>query len=349
MTFDSFVQGPFLVLSFVIFASGIIVRLGLSACAVIRNRAGKQTGGRSLPSVFPRFLVPLISIARARPVYFAIRAVFHVSLLVVPVWFSGHITLWEFSDFELSWTAIPDKVADMMTIGIIVLIIYFLGRRIADPHLRSISSLSDYLLLAVTVTPFLSGYLLTHGTVADVPFLGGHMEMLHIFSSEIMLIAIAVLFWRVRLNTDRCIGCAACELACPTGALQYEDSAGRRIFTHHDLPCIACGACVGSCQETAAELGHVLDVSNLWKLFSAQEIGRVDLRVCEACKRFYAPEPQILKVFHGAPPEYGALCPKCRLSSYKDKLVHRPRTAFPFGRKNPGKDAAPDSRKATTS
>ncbi len=334
MTFDSFVEGPVLWFSFMFFAAGVIVRLALAVYSVTRNRAGKTAEGRHVPAVFPRILLPLSSVARERPIYFSIRVLFHISVLVVPVWYSGHIMLWEYSDLELSWTPIPDTVADVMTIGIIVAIGYFMMRRIVDPFLRSISTFSDYLLFAVTLAPFLTGYLLAHGTVAEVTFIGDHMEIIHILSGEIMLIVIAVLFWRVHLNSDRCIGCAACELSCPTGALRYTDIEGERIFTHYNFPCIACGACVESCQEDAVKLGHALDVSTIGKLFSGKAVGQVALQVCSGCHKFYAPEPQIQKIFDGPPPEYGSLCPKCRMSGYKNKLVLRSRTMLPFNREN---------------
>lgn len=332
MTFYSFIEGPFLLFSLVLFSASVIIRLALASYAIVTNRGDKETPGRFLPSIFPGVIVPLHSLARRRPVYFVMRLLFHVSLIVVPVWYSGHIALWEASALEWSWPAIPDDVADYMSLGVIVLLVYFLLRRIGNQDLRSQSSFSDYLLLFITGFPFLTGYLLTHGTADNVWLIGDHMEILHIVSGEVMLITIGVLFWKVRLIRDRCIGCAACEISCPTKALRYGDAGGFRIFRYLDLRCIACGACVNACPEDAAELRHVLDLTEVTRLFSSQEIAQIALRVCEKCKAFYAPEPQIEKIFGGTPTHYGTLCPKCRMMSYKEKLVPVSRRAFPFRR-----------------
>ncbi len=343
MTFYSFFEGPFLLFSLVFFSAGVIVRLALSLYAIVKNRPDKEAGGGSLPSIFARFMLPLHSLARRRPLYFSTRFLFHISLLVVPIWYSGHVALWEMSELELSWTAIPDELADFMSIGIVLLILCFLIRRIADPYLRSISTFSDYFLLFMTGVPFLTGYMLTHGTADNVWFLGDHMETLHVAGSELMLVMIVVLFWRVRLRKDRCVGCASCELACPTKALRYMDEGGFRVFKYRNLQCIACGSCVNSCQEDAAGLGHVLDLTAIPRLFSSQEIGQVALRVCERCNRFYAPEPQIEKIFEGSTPDYGALCPKCRMAGYKEKLVHTARRALPLRGRKLGKEGGPHS------
>jgi NAD-dependent dihydropyrimidine dehydrogenase PreA subunit/nitrate reductase gamma subunit len=343
MTFDSLIEGPFLLFSLAFFTVGVIIRLALSSYAIVKNRGKKETSDRSLPSIFPGFIVPLLSLARRRPFYFLIRLLFHVSLVVVAVWYSGHIALWEASALEMSWSAIPDEVADYMSIGVMLLLLYFLVRRIGNPLLRSISSFSDYLLVFITGAPFLTGYLLTHGTADNVWFIGDHMETLHIVSGEVMLIMIVVLFWKVRLIRDRCTGCASCEISCPTRALQYRDTAGFRIFKYLDLQCIACGACVNACPEDAAELGHVLDLTEITRLFSSQEIGQVALRVCEKCKAFYAPEPQIEKIFGATPTHYGALCPKCRMINHKEKLVPLSRRAFPLRRQQRQEKVGPDS------
>jgi nitrate reductase gamma subunit len=100
-----------------------------------------------------------------RPVYTTLRYIFHACLVVVPIWFSGHIVLWEESSFELYWTEIPDEWADWMTILLLFLAVYFLIRRIILTNIRAVSSISDHLLIIIAALPFMTGYFLTHGTL----------------------------------------------------------------------------------------------------------------------------------------------------------------------------------------
>jgi formate hydrogenlyase subunit 6/NADH:ubiquinone oxidoreductase subunit I len=58
---------------------------------------------------------------------------------------------------------------------------------------------------------------------------------------------------RLALDADRCTGCAACQEACPTGAIAIgplqED--GRRPFTLDHGDCILCGRCITACASGA--------------------------------------------------------------------------------------------------
>ena len=53
----------------------------------------------------------------------------------------------------------------------------------------------------------------------------------------------------VNIDTDACIAGAACETACPLGAITVEDVA----VVDEDV-CCECGACVSSCAVDALSL-----------------------------------------------------------------------------------------------
>lgn len=53
----------------------------------------------------------------------------------------------------------------------------------------------------------------------------------------------------VTVNTDECIGCGACEGACPSGAISVSDKA-----TVNADECVDCGACVDECAVGALSL-----------------------------------------------------------------------------------------------
>jgi nitrate reductase gamma subunit len=155
-----------------------------------------------------RWLLPLNKSVAKNPVFAISGYLFHICLIIVPVWYSGHITLWEESRLEWYWTPIPDALADWMTLLLIAIAIFFLLRRIFSADIRLISTFSDYFILVVTALPFLTGYFLTHGTLGGVAFLGDNMGVIHMLSGELMLILIPftklshfVLFFFSRAST----------------------------------------------------------------------------------------------------------------------------------------------------
>ena len=53
----------------------------------------------------------------------------------------------------------------------------------------------------------------------------------------------------ISINSDECIGCAACSSACPQEAIAVED-----VATVNADECIECGICVSECPLELIEL-----------------------------------------------------------------------------------------------
>ena len=154
----------------------------------------------------------------------------------------------------------------------------------------------DYFLILIAGLPFLTGYCLTHGTLDNINFFSNYLYSFHIISGEIMLVMMVVLFYKVRLRKDCCVGCAACVENCPTETLKFEDRDPYRLFEYSHYQCICCGSCVNSCPEHAAELRHELKPANLVKIISKENIRKVELEICKQCGKTFAPSPQLAKL-----------------------------------------------------
>lgn len=192
MDFYDFAEGPLLWISFLTFLIGSLLRV-----AVFFGISSKKD--RPLYRYFSwkyalatigRWIFPFNRDVAKNPIFTILGYVFHICLLAVPIWFSGHIALWEESRLGWSWKPIPDSMADWMTLIFIAIVIFFLLRRIISPGVRLISAPSDYLLLIVTALPFLTGYFLTHGTLDGAGFIGDNMKLIHILAGELMLLLI---------------------------------------------------------------------------------------------------------------------------------------------------------------
>ncbi|MCG2775360.1 MAG: 4Fe-4S dicluster domain-containing protein [Desulfobacterales bacterium] len=320
MDFYSFVEGPLLWIAFLAFLAGLLIRLSFFACSIIRSSRNKDKRQVYTVATFGRFFLPFHKAVLKKPFYTALRYIFHICLFAVPIWLSGHISLWSESRFEWEWTALPDAWADWMTLVFLALATYFLLRRLFLTHIRQDSSILDIILIIITALPFMTGYFLTHGTLDSIAFLGDNMGIVHMLSGEAMILMALFLFCRTRLNIQRCIGCASCVQNCPTETLESSDKGKLRVFTYSHFQCICCGSCVNVCPEDAAELRHAISSKRLFQVFSKQEIRSVELEACERCGALFAPEPQMEKIGLTFAHDYIKFCPNCRKANIGDML-----------------------------
>ena len=318
MDLSVFAEGPLLWIVFLLFLAGVSARLIFFGIKILTSPKGDQGRlGFSMP-VFGRFLLPFHKALAKKPLYALIRYVFHLCLFIVPIWLAGHVSLWEESRLGWTWSTIPDKVADWMTILVIVIAAFFLVRRLSWSEARASTSWKDFVVIVIAGLPFLTGYFLTHGTLDKVAFLGDNMRLIHVLSAEAMILMAVFLFCRTRMNPSRCTGCAACELSCPIGTRESKDKGTLRIFNYSHYQCICCGACVNTCPENAAELRHEISARNFFRILPKQEIRSVEMKACRKCGALFVPEPLLDKINRTFTDDYLNLCQNCRKTNVVD-------------------------------
>jgi nitrate reductase gamma subunit len=180
------VRGPLAWVALLVFFLGIIYRI---VSMLIEARKDKvvypymslKYGLRSLM----HWLIPFGSRnMRMRPVMTVVTFVFHISLLVAPIFLLAHIIL-VYESWQVQWWSLPESVTDVMTVLVILGCIFFLVRRIVAPEVKNVTFLSDYVLLALVALPFVTGFLAYHQLGPYRPTL-----ILHILAGEILLVAI---------------------------------------------------------------------------------------------------------------------------------------------------------------
>ncbi len=184
-----FLTGPALWFTFIFFFGGLLVRIGLlfrlsrKKDRIIYNHISLGWGLRSIL----QWLIPGGSASmRQQPVFTVAAFVFHLSLLIVPLFLSAHILLWE-EAFNARLWSLPDVLADGMTLLLIAAAIFLCARRRIRPEVRILSSSWDYFLLMMTTLPFFTGLLAYHQW--------GPYELLlilHILLGQILLILIPI-------------------------------------------------------------------------------------------------------------------------------------------------------------
>jgi nitrate reductase gamma subunit len=179
--------GPALWATFIIFFGGMIVRmiflyrLSREKDRVLYNHVSFSW---ALKSIF-HWLVPWASASmRSQPFFTLVVFVFHLTLLAVPLFLNAHNILWD-EAFGISLWSIPEVLADLMTIALIVSVIFLFVRRIIRAEVRILTETWDYILLILTSAPFITGFLAYHQWGPYETFL-----ILHILFAEILLILI---------------------------------------------------------------------------------------------------------------------------------------------------------------
>jgi len=156
--------------------------------------------------LFIEWMLPVGHIYRNKPIMSICSFVFHIGLLIVPIFLLSHIDLWK-RNIGISWPGIPMWLADILTISTLFCIAVLFVFRIINQSTRALSSGSDYLLLICVAIPFATGFMAVHPTFNLFTY--NAVLLLHVLSSELIFIILphsklvhAVLFPFDRISSD---------------------------------------------------------------------------------------------------------------------------------------------------
>ncbi len=183
----NFVSGPLVWIAFILFIGGSLYQL--ISRAILASK--KDQAVYSYMSLFfalrsiLHWIVPFGSVnSRSKPVFTVATFTFHLCLILAPVFLFAHVVLIN-EAWGISWWFIPDSGADIMTVLVILVCLFFLGRRLFLRDVKYLTSISDYLILGLVAAPFITGFWAYHQ-------LPGYtvMMIVHMLAGEILLAAI---------------------------------------------------------------------------------------------------------------------------------------------------------------
>ena len=190
--FLSFARGPLFSACILFMVIGLARHVILRTRDLIRVRS--RTPKRDVPwrQVFrssAEWAFPVKHLLRETPVLSISSVLFHVGLLVVPLTLAEHARLWE-RGLGVSLPVLGAGVADTLTLLTIATGVMLLSVRIFRRPARELSRLSDYLLLIITILPFVSGYLAVHP--AGAPFAYRTLMLIHVLSANLLFLLVPV-------------------------------------------------------------------------------------------------------------------------------------------------------------
>jgi len=180
-------RGPAFVVAFAFMLLGLLRHFALTAWEIAR--VWRRAGDKRLPlgKLLRTTLAWLVPVTRLRNrFWFGITSLlFHVCILVVPIFLAGHIALWA-RGLGLAWPAVPNEVADVLTLAAIVTAVLLLAQRVFSRATRSLSRLQDYALPPLIAVPFATGFLMMHPGLN--PFDYQATFLVHVLSADLIFV-----------------------------------------------------------------------------------------------------------------------------------------------------------------
>jgi len=183
----NFVSGPLAWLAFILFFGGCLYRL-VRLFTLVKEKEPfiftYMSWKYSLRSIF-HWIIPFGTVNwRRHPILTVVTFVFHIGLVIAPIFLLAHVILLD-EAVNLSWWALPDAWADVLTVVVIIGCLFFLVRRLTQPEVKFVTSASDFVILTIVAAPFITGFIAYHQWI-DYPV----MMVLHVVAGEVLLVAI---------------------------------------------------------------------------------------------------------------------------------------------------------------
>jgi nitrate reductase gamma subunit len=181
------VRGPFVWITFLVF-------IGMSIYKIRRLYMMAKNEKVVLPSIkgeaalrsILHWIIPFGSRNwRIRWPFTILTFTFHIGLVFTPIFLLSHNVL-VYESWGITWWTLPEGLADIITLLVIFSCVAFLMRRLFAPEVKFVSFSSDFLILAISFLPFLTGFLAYHEWLLPYKI----MVILHMLFGEAMLIAI---------------------------------------------------------------------------------------------------------------------------------------------------------------
>lgn len=186
------------------FARGPLFRIALTVCVLglgyrIMTLVGQiaaawhRAGDRRLPladiaATTAGWLVPR-RLWSKRPFFSTASVLFHVGLIVVPLFLAGHVALLA-GIAPVWWPVLPEVAADSLTVIALVALLGLILGRVGFASSRAISRAGDVLILVLFLGLLLFGWWAANPAFS--PFAARAMLLLHVLLADLVLILVPI-------------------------------------------------------------------------------------------------------------------------------------------------------------
>jgi nitrate reductase gamma subunit len=133
------------------------------------------------------WLFPVKKAFESRPFYSLSSILFHVGLILVPIFLFAHVQLWE-QGVGLSWITLPKMWADYLTLSTVLFGLALFFGRVSVKAASYLSRKQDYFWPLILLFPFVTGYICANTGIAPSGY--QFLMLVHILSAEFIFILI---------------------------------------------------------------------------------------------------------------------------------------------------------------
>jgi nitrate reductase gamma subunit len=179
-------KGPLFWTALIFMILGLLRHVGLTVWEGVR--AYRRAGDKNVPmgqvaSDTVKWMIPIKRL-RNRWAYSLSTFLFHVGVILVPIFLAGHIELLE-AGIGFSWPALPNPVATALTFVVLISVVTVVVQRVAAKDSRALSRFQDYALPLFIAVPFLTGFLVMHP--AWNPLSRDPVLLVHALSADLLI------------------------------------------------------------------------------------------------------------------------------------------------------------------
>jgi nitrate reductase gamma subunit len=182
-------QGPLFAFTLLMMVLGLARLVVIQVYSIVKGK-GKRLGNtpwRKILAEAAEWVVPVRHLIPDTKLFSATSYLFHIGVLVVPLFLAEHVALWE-RLLNIKLPEIGRGPADFLTLFTMGCLMILLGYRVFCARLRSMSRAADYGLLVAVLVPFATGYLAMHPQYNPFPW--PVMMLIHLLSAELLFLLI---------------------------------------------------------------------------------------------------------------------------------------------------------------
>lgn len=206
-----YAKGPLFIATFTLMLLGLGRLVFMEIFQMLKNWIGMRD--RNIPwmkniKTTIDWMAPVGSIYKMKPLMAIPSFLFHIGLIVVPIFLAEHLLLWKSGlGIPFNLPSLGFAIADFLTLFTIASCAFLLVYRIFNQHARALSGFWDYALLVFLLVPFATGYITMHPNLLFTRM--QTMLLIHVLSGELIFVlmpftklAHVVLFPFTRISSD---------------------------------------------------------------------------------------------------------------------------------------------------